>query len=94
MFKKLFFIIASGLLLTSCEIEETNDIEISDTERFRIVKLFEVDSISVYRFYDTERYEYVYFTNRKGEVYHQTTRTSGTLKSRHIITENHQTLCN
>lgn len=43
---------------------------------YEVVKLFEVDGVSVYRFHDAKT-SYVYFTNRSGLVESRTTQFNG-----------------
>ena len=92
MFKKSFIVILLGLITFSCDVEDENSKKISDTERFNVVKLFEVDSISVYRF--TDRGISVYFTNCKSEVFHRTIQTETVYKGVRSKVKEHQTLCN
>lgn len=93
--KHLSFITAAIALviLTGCKGEgEKVEIVGNVDPAFEVVKLFEVDNVTVYRFVDGGRT--VYFTNRTGTVQHQTqhTRVQGKL----IITDKQQqiTLCN
>lgn len=90
MIKKIFFIVSCCLAISSCNTDE-NNVDKNDIERFEIEKLFEIDSISVYRFLDKGRY--VYFTNRKGNVYHETIHSACSNKHRITQKEHHETLC-
>lgn len=65
--KKIIFIALSVLLLVSCS--ENKGINVPKSEsinEIKVEKLFVVDGITVYRFYDGGRA--VYFTNKKCEV--------------------------
>lgn len=65
--KKVFMIIAVAAILVGCKGKGTR-VQISDSvDKFKVEKLFVVDSITVYRFYDQGNA--IYFTNRKGRVY-------------------------
>lgn len=75
------------LAFTSC-VKEGAQVEIvNSVSDYRVEKLFEVDGVSVYRFKDGMRY--VYFTNRKGEVYRRKMKRNG--KQTYSMIE--QTLC-
>lgn len=64
--KKVIMIIAVAYILVGCEGKGTR-VQISDSiDKFKVEKLFVVDSITVYRFYDQGNV--IYFTNRKGRV--------------------------
>ena len=64
--KKVIMIIAVADILVGCEGKGTR-VQISDSiYKFKVEKLFVVDSITVYRFYDQGNA--IYFTNRKGRV--------------------------
>ena len=59
-------IIAVAAILVGCKGKGTR-VQISDfVDKFKVEKLFVVDSITVYRFYDQGNA--IYFTNRKGRV--------------------------
>ena len=59
-------IIAVSVILVGCKGNGTR-VKISDSvDKFKVEKLFVVDSITVYRFYDQGNA--IYFTNRKGRV--------------------------
>lgn len=64
--KKVFMIIAVAAILVGCKGNGTR-VQISySVDKFKVEKLFVVDSITVYRFYDQGNA--IYFTNRKGRV--------------------------
>ena len=64
--KKVIMIIAVSVILVGCKGNGTR-VKISDSvDKFKVEKLFVVDSITVYRFYDQGNA--IYFTNRKGRV--------------------------
>lgn len=64
--KKVIMIISVAAILVGCESKGTR-VQISDSvDKFKVEKLFVVDSIAVYRFYDQGNA--IYFTNRKGRV--------------------------
>lgn len=63
--KKIIFVILSVLLLVSCSENKGINVPKSDSiNDIKVEKLFVVDGITVYRFYDGGRV--VYFTNKKG----------------------------
>lgn len=65
--KKIIFIVLSVLLLVSCNENKGTNVPTSDSiNEIKVEKLFVVDGITVYRFYDGGNV--VYFTNKKGEV--------------------------
>lgn len=65
--KKVIMIISVAAILVGCKGKGTR-VQISDSvDKFNVEKLFVVDSITVYRFYDQGNA--IYFTNRKGRVY-------------------------
>lgn len=64
--KKVIMIISVAAILVGCKGKGTR-VQISDSvDKFNVEKLFVVDSITVYRFYDQGNA--IYFTNRKGRV--------------------------
>ena len=64
--KKVIMIISVAAILVGCKGKGTR-VQISDSvDNFKVEKLFVVDSITVYRFYDNGNA--IYFTNRKGRV--------------------------
>ena len=66
--KKIIFVVLSVLLLVSCRARTKGiNVPTSDSiNEIKVEKLFVVDGITIYRFYDGGRT--VYFTNKKGEV--------------------------
>ena len=65
--KKIIFIVLSILLLISCSENKGTDVSKSESiNDIKVEKLFVVDGITVYRFYDGRRV--VYFTNKNGKV--------------------------
>ena len=66
--KKVITLIAIAAILVGCNGSKGTRVQISDSvDKFKVEKLFVVDSITVYRFYDQGHA--IYFTNRKGRVY-------------------------
>ena len=64
--KKVIMRISVAAILVGCKGKGTR-VQISDSvDKFKVEKLFVVDSITVYRFYDNGNA--IYFTNRKGRV--------------------------
>ena len=60
-------IIAIVAILVGCDSKGTR-VQISDSVyEYKVEKLFVVDSVTVYKFYDNGNA--IYFTNRKGRVY-------------------------
>lgn len=66
--KKIILLFLSViLLLVSCNGNKGTNVPTSDSiNKIKVEKLFVVDGITVYRFYDGGRV--VYFTNKKGVV--------------------------
>lgn len=65
--KKIILFVSVIFLLVSCKENKGINIPTSDSiNEIKVEKLFVVDDITVYRFYDGGRT--VYFTNKKGEV--------------------------
>lgn len=66
--KKIILLFVSVIfLLVSCNENKGIDVPTSDSiNEIKVEKLFVVDGITVYRFYDGGRV--VYFTNKNGEV--------------------------
>lgn len=68
-------LLISSLTLTACDeqhgesvpVEKSND---KDPHDYQVVKLFEVDGISMYKFRDTNG-EIVYFTNGNGKTHYE-----------------------
>lgn len=82
--KKIILLFLSViLLLVSCNGNKGTNVPTSDSiNKIKVEKLFVVDGITVYRFYDGGRV--VYFTNKKGVVnaihgeYYPATKTTRT----------------
>lgn len=65
--KKIILFVLVIFLLVSCNENKGIDVPTSDSiNEIKVEKLFVVDGITVYRFYDGSRA--VYFTNKIGEV--------------------------
>ena len=65
--KKLLFTLISGLFLIACDTIPGKKVQVeSGSDKTEVEKLFTVDGVSVYRFYDG--CEVVYFTNSTGTV--------------------------
>lgn len=66
--KKIILLFVSVIfLLVSCNDNKGINVPTSDSiNEIKVEKLFVVDGITVYRFYDNGKV--VYFTNKKGEV--------------------------
>ena len=65
--KKIILFVSVIFLLVSCKENKGINIPTSDSiNEIKVEKLFVVDGITVYRFYDGGRT--VYFTNKNGEV--------------------------
>lgn len=67
MKKVLFFALA--VLIASCGNKGTYVPVTDSVDNFKVEKLFNVDGVTVYRFYDSGR-GYVYFTNKTGKICH------------------------
>lgn len=67
MKKGLFFALA--VLIASCVSRGTKVPVTDSVDNFKVEKLFNVDDVTVYRFYDSGR-GYVYFTNKTGKICH------------------------
>ena len=64
--KKLILVVLATILIVGCR-ENGTPVKTTDSEyNCNVVKLFEIDGVSVYRFYDGGKY--VYFTNSNGKV--------------------------
>lgn len=64
--KKLILIVLATILMVGCQ-ENGISVKTTDLENnYKVVKLFEIDGISIYRFKDGSNY--VYFTNSNGKV--------------------------
>lgn len=66
---KKSFLMLGFVLFTSCMKEGKKVEVVENLADFEVVKLFEVDGVTVYRFNDGSKT--VYFTNRQGEVSHE-----------------------
>ena len=65
--KKIILFVLVIFLLVSCNDNKGINVPTSDSiNEIKVEKLFVVDDITVYRFYDGRRV--VYFTNKKGVV--------------------------
>ena len=65
MKKNILLFVSVIFLLVSCNENKGINVPTSDSiNEFKVEKLFVVDGITVYRFYDSHRV--VYFTNKKG----------------------------
>lgn len=63
--KKIILFVLAIFLLVSCNENKGTNVPTSDSiNEIKVEKLFVVDGITVYRFYDGGRV--VYFTNKKG----------------------------
>ena len=63
--KKIILFVSVIFLLVSCNENKGTNVPTSDSiNEIKVEKLFVVDGITVYRFYDGNRV--VYFTNKKG----------------------------
>ena len=67
--KKIILLFVSVIfLLVSCNGNKGTNVPTSDSiNEIKVEKLFVVDGITVYRFYDQGNA--IYFTNRKGRIY-------------------------
>lgn len=92
--KKLILVLLATILIVSCKKNGT-PVKTTDSENnFKVVKLFEIDGISVYRFNDGGKS--VYFTNSNGKVQSISTRTyyNPSTKTTMVDTETTETICN
>lgn len=63
--KKIILFVSVIFMLVSCNENKGTNVPTSDSiNEIKVEKLFDVDGITVYRFYDGDRV--VYFTNKKG----------------------------
>lgn len=63
--KKIILFVSVIFMLVSCNENKGTNVPTSDSiNEIKVEKLFVVDGITVYRFYDGNRV--VYFTNKKG----------------------------
>lgn len=89
--KKIIFIVLSILLLVSCEKNKGTNVPKSESiNDIKVEKLFVVDGITVYRFYDGR--DAVYFTNKNGKVEALTKKHDPATKT--TKTEVTEALCN
>lgn len=92
--KKLILVVLATILIVGCR-ENGTPVKTTDSENnFNVVKLFEIDGVSVYRFYDGGKS--VYFTNSNGKVQSISRRTyyNPTTKTTMVDTETTETICN
>ena len=88
--KKYLLCVLIAMSLFSCTIEGSSDQndekETRTAKDYGITLLFEYDSVKVYRFYDPDAYQCVYFTNTNGKAYYEYTRRSGKYtRTRHRV---------
>lgn len=63
--KKIILFVSVIFMLVSCNENKGTNVPTSNSiNEIKVEKLFDVDGITVYRFYDGDRV--VYFTNKKG----------------------------
>lgn len=92
--KKLILVLLAATLIVGCKNNGT-PVKTTDSENnFKVVKLFEIDGISVYRFNDGGKS--VYFTNSNGKVQSISTRTyyNPSTKTTMVDNETTETICN
>ena len=92
--KKLILVVLATILIVGCK-ENGTPVKTTDSENnFKVVKLFEIDGISVYRFNDGGKS--VYFTNSNGKVQSISTHTyyDPVTKTTMVDTETTETICN
>lgn len=92
--KKLILVVLATILIVGCKKNGT-PVKTTDSENnFNVVKLFEIDGVSVYRFYDGGKS--VYFTNSNGKVQSISRHTyyNPTTKTTMVDTETTETICN
>lgn len=72
--------------LFSCTAGGSSDqAKVRTTKDYGITLLFEYDSVKVYRFYDPDAYQCVYFTNKNGKTYYEYTTHNGKTHNRHQV---------
>lgn len=88
--QEILIVIASSQSQSNGTPVKTTDSE----NNFKVVKIFEIDGVSVYRFYDGGNY--VYFTNSNGKVQSISRRThyNPATKTTMVDTEITETICN
>ena len=92
--KKLILVVLATILIVGCR-ENGTPVKTTDSgNNFKVVKLFEIDGVSVYRFYDGGNS--VYFTNSNGKVQSISTRTHYNPATKTTMTdiETTETICN
>ena len=92
--KKLILVVLATILMIGCKKSGT-PVKTTDSEnKFNVVKLFEIDGVSVYLFYDGGNS--VYFTNSNGKVQSISRRTyyNPTTKTTMTDIETTETICN
>lgn len=92
--KKLILVLFATTMIVGCKNNGT-PVKTTDSENnFKVVKLFEIDGISVYRFNDGGKS--VYFTNSNGKVQSISTRTyyDPATNTTMVDTETTETICN
>lgn len=87
--KKIIIISIALLALTGCgEVQKPEEVKQSSNNGYEVQKLFTVDGITVYKFYDRDNC--VYFTDRRSEVqYSHSVRHGKVTKTVRV-----QTICN
>lgn len=94
MKKLILVVVLATILIVGCK-ENGTPVKTTDSENnFNVVKLFEIDGVSVYRFCDGGNS--VYFTNSNGKVQSISRRTyyNPTTKTIIVDTETTETICN
>lgn len=90
--KRIILLTMMSLALLSCKKIGSPVTTRGSLDDYKVEKLFEVDGVTVYRFYDGK---YIYFTNRTGDVSSVETRTTHNGKSTQVYKRMEQiTLCN
>lgn len=92
--KKLILVLLATTLIVGCKNNGTPVKTTDSKNNFNVVKLFEVDGVTVYRFNDGGKS--VYFTNSNGKVQSTSTRTyyNQSTKTTMVDTETTETICN
>lgn len=87
--KKIIIISIALLVLTGCgEVQKPEEVKQSSNNGYEVQKLFTVDGITVYKFYDRDKC--VYFTDRRSEVQYSHSVRHGKVTE----TVRVQTICN
>lgn len=92
--KKLILVVLATILIVGCR-ENGTPVKTTDSENnFNVVKLFEIDGVSVYRFNDGGKS--VYFTNSNGKVQSISIRAyhNPSTKTTMVDNETTETICN